>query len=95
MKIKTFILIISLILTVIALLFIDALHNDIKRNRERISELEYKVECLERDAISFENMHADHYGFEEDEILNLIEPTKAKAYKAKLDSLRNLYKNHD
>lgn len=59
----------------------------------KVKELELKVKILEQDHIVFENMHADHYGFEENKVLELIEPNKANNYKVFLDSIKNKSNN--
>lgn len=60
-----------------------------KELKEHIQELEYKIQAIEQDVIVFENMHADHYGFEEHTILKLIDNNKADNYKAFLDSIKS------
>lgn len=55
--------------------------------QEEISELQYKIECFERDVICFQNMHADHYEFEENVIPKYLEPEAAQRYKQYIDSV--------
>lgn len=76
-------------------IFLYVLVSDFKQTN-RIQDLEYKIEklqhqynAIDNDLIKFENMHADHYAFEEEGILKYLEPDKAFEYKFYLDSIKS------
>lgn len=63
-------------------------NNKIDALKSENAELQYKVECLEQESITCSDQHADHYAFEEEKILQLIDADKADAYKHEIDSLK-------
>lgn len=67
---------------------INSLNGKINDLTDELNEAKDKIESLDNDCEQFNNMHADHYAFEEYKVLELINSDKANTYKQFLDSIK-------
>lgn len=95
MKINTHNVIVQLagllIIIVVTFNFVNIVSHveEVHELKARLDNAEKDIEDLKQMTIVFENMHGDHYGFEEHKVLELIDKDKANDYKAFLDSIKN------
>lgn len=82
------IILVSVFVILLTCIKISSIDDDIIELKQQNYDLKHKLEDIECILDTYENMHADHYAFEEYKILQLINDNKAKEYKQYLDSIK-------